>query len=446
MSIPLDQLYHFIENTAQKTCNDTVVIYRYWPHGSKKIQDLLPHKSYTWNEYIESVQVICHDQEPLDFVGNASNTDHGTESTDSQWYRLREQHGLVPNACNLRWKVNIFDQCVLLHSEKRSSNLDAYQKDDYVPCYYWSHAMIAQDWFRYARHQTIQKANEQLFLIYNRSWTGTREYRAKFAEMLTQHSLLDSCRTWFNTVDPDLGTKIADHAFANATWKPNVDLEKYFSKSQSSSNFSAHIDFDDYANTAIEVVLETLFDDDRLHLTEKTLRPIACGQPFILAATHDSLDYLKSYGFQTFDSVWDESYDQETDPHQRLCKIIQLMKTIQAWHPQQRAEKLAQAQAIAEQNKKHFYSDAFFDQVTNELQHNLKHCIDQVESTNTSKKFFQIRKRLAQVPEIRQILTLATDHPDRHANPDMFRSYTRPNILKVISRARNYYLQNFKNN
>jgi hypothetical protein len=46
-------------------------------------------------------------------------------------------------------------------------------------------------------------------------------------------------------------------------------------------------------------VAETVFDT-RIHLTEKTLRPIACGHPFILAAGPGSLKYLQTYGFRTF--------------------------------------------------------------------------------------------------------------------------------------------------
>jgi hypothetical protein len=90
-----------------------------------------------------------------------------------------------------------------------------------------------------------------------------------------------------------------------------------------------------------------LFDDDRLHLTEKSLRPIACKQPFILAATHGSLQYLKDYGFKTFDSVWDENYDTIEDPYQRMLAIIQLMKNICAWTPEEKISKMQSEQMPA---------------------------------------------------------------------------------------------------
>jgi hypothetical protein len=69
-------------------------------------------------------------------------------------------------------------------------------------------------------------------------------------------------------------------------------------------------------------VLETLFDDHRWHLTEKSLRPIACGKPFVLMATPGSLQYLRQYGFKTFDGLIDETYDSIQNPKQRLQAVL----------------------------------------------------------------------------------------------------------------------------
>jgi hypothetical protein len=33
MSIPLDRLYHYIENIAKEIRGDDVLIYRFYPHG-----------------------------------------------------------------------------------------------------------------------------------------------------------------------------------------------------------------------------------------------------------------------------------------------------------------------------------------------------------------------------------------------------------------------------
>jgi hypothetical protein len=177
---------------------------------------------------------------------------------------------------------------VLLHSEQRSSELASYQQDGFVTVYYWSHAIIARDWFRFAQHVEQQKQVSKTFLIYNRAWAGTREYRLKFAELLIDYDLIDDCATTVNAVDPESGVHYAHHAFVNPAWRPTKVLENYFAENQTNSNRSADFEIQDYENTDIEVVLETLFDDTRWHLTEKILRPIACGQPFILAAAPGS--------------------------------------------------------------------------------------------------------------------------------------------------------------
>ena len=51
-------------------------------------------------------------------------------------------------------------------------------------------------------------------------------------------------------------------------------------------------------------------------------------QPFIVFAAPRMLEYLRSYGFKTFDTVWDESYDQETDHDSRKLKILKLINDL----------------------------------------------------------------------------------------------------------------------
>jgi hypothetical protein len=438
MSIPLDRLYEFIETAALNACDDNVVIYRFWPHGSKNIKDLMRMRTYTWSELLLSLPIVCHDQEPLDFEANQDNSDH-VFHPHSKWYQLLVNHGMAPKKFNLRWAGNIFDRCVLLHSEQRSADVEKYLAHDYVPTYYWSHAIIALDWFRYAQHTDIKPDSTKQFLIYNRAWSGTREYRLKFAELLLEHDLISHCRTWLNPVDPQTQQHYQDHKFQGPQWRPNRILDQEYPCSTVTACYSADIDIKDYASTDIEVVLETLFDDNRLHLTEKSLRPIACGQPFVLAATHGSLEYLRSYGFQTFSDLWDESYDQETDPVRRLQKIVQLMVDMSRWSPERRNNIMQQARLIAQANKQHFFSQAFRDQVIRELSTNLQTALHEIQMSNRSQKFFTSRRQLATVPEIQQILTNVTDHPDRELHPEFFKNYNRQNILQVVKRARQYY-------
>ena len=66
MNIPLDRLYQYIENIAQEIRGDRVIIYRFWPHGSKKLKDF--RSLYTYPTDVSKFSypgMIMHDQEPL---------------------------------------------------------------------------------------------------------------------------------------------------------------------------------------------------------------------------------------------------------------------------------------------------------------------------------------------------------------------------------------------
>ena len=68
-----------------------------------------------------------------------------------------------------------------------------------------------------------------------------------------------------------------------------------------------------YENTCFELVNETLGEvdgDDSFYLTQKTIKPIAMGHPFIVLSTKHFLKNLKELGFKTFGDFIDESYDE----------------------------------------------------------------------------------------------------------------------------------------
>jgi hypothetical protein len=386
MTIPLDSLYQYILNIVKTMCSDSVIIYRFWPHGSKNINNFTPLLPFdNWAEQQIALTLSCYDQEPLqyDLYKNSIGERNQSNSNDDDWVALCKSLNCASLLKNFNFYPGIFEKTLLLHSEKRSHNLKKYQLDgDNIPVYYWSHAVISLDWFRYAQHESFKKDSKKTFLIYNRAWSGTREYRLKFAELIIMLNLHDHCQTSISAIEPELGIHYSQHKFQNPEWQTSETLEKYFPINTAQSNYSASFNSDDYNSTDIEIVLETLFDDDRLHLTEKSLRPIACAQPFILTGTRGSLEYLRGYGFKTFDTIWDESYDLIEDPEQRLICITNLMKQITTWRPNDRLQKLKQAQIIADYNRRHFFSQEFFKLVADELTSNLKLAVDELYSTN----------------------------------------------------------------
>lgn len=77
-----------------------------------------------------------------------------------------------------------------------------------------------------------------------------------------------------------------------------------------SSGHMAQSLFRHYSKFNIELVCETYTMGDTFFPTEKTIRPIVGNKPFIVYGPRNYLNNLKKEKFQTFGSLWDESYDQ----------------------------------------------------------------------------------------------------------------------------------------
>jgi len=364
MSVPTHNLYDFIHQTLER---------HYWviyfsPFGEKNLSfarrmqkdmsdinhpvtgltdvtayKILPEENLTYT-HVHNFQPVlfCHDQEPLQF-------DHYNDSSPFQLsllQRVKKDHtkGNVDNL-NLRLTLprNWRKTWVLLHSEINSPELEKYESTGrYRGSYFFSHAFLALDWYRYAKYDPafdISLPKKQTFLIYARDYTGSRFYRKKFVDRI-------------HNISP--GSIIGS-------------IDGSGSSSDSSSIYHAP----DFCQTDISLVLETIFESQRIHLTEKTLRPIACGHPFILAAGPGSLEILRKYGFRTFHPWIDERYDLETDKDIRTEMILAEMQRIESLGAIEKKQMLDFCQEIALHNKKTFFSDEFFRLIVKELKDNV---------------------------------------------------------------------------
>ena len=318
MSVPTTNLYNFITQVLE---NKFLIKY-FYPWGEKAFQNIIDNdedrRPNLW--YRELPVVLCHDQEPLDF----------------DLYNNKD--------LNLRWAdpLNESKYWILLHSELNSSQVIQYESTGLFKCaYWWSHAVIARDWYRFAEYdQRLLESHSKVanWLVYARDTTGKREYRKRFLDMLKFIS--------------------------------SVQLGSINTNAVITSNSSAEYNHEDYTKTNCSIVLETVFDN-RIHLTEKTLRPIACGHPFMILSGPGTLKYLRTYGFETFHPFIDESYDLETDVDRRMVMVLSEMDRINKL-PQADQDHVWKACAvIARRNKELFFSDRFFNSITQELRNNV---------------------------------------------------------------------------
>lgn len=108
-----------------------------------------------------------------------------------------------------------------------------------------------------------------------------------------------------------------------------------------------------YDNTCFSFVCETFINKNSNNIiwaSEKTAKPIAFQHPFVILGSMGILQTLKSIGFETFENLFDESYDTESDWTKRLDILTNNVKQFQK----------RPYDSITEQKIKHNY-ELFFD-------------------------------------------------------------------------------------
>jgi hypothetical protein len=130
--------------------------------------------------------------------------------------------------------------------------------------------------------------------------------------------------------------------------------------------------FEEAADSLVYVPTETVYFGRRQHITEKTFKAIALEMPFVLVAPAGSLAYLREYGFKTFDSIFDESYDTETDDIRRIERVTKLLKELNDLSVTERQAVHRACLPVVEHNFEHFYGQDFSKILWKELLNMLK--------------------------------------------------------------------------
>lgn len=360
-------------------------MYLFYPHGAKNISNLVGLNSILHKENVVRPLVICNDQEPLnfDFYKN-----HSVEHVEHAHQLLKQSVSKdILRDSNLSLAVypwcNWYDKIILVHSEKNSKDLALYESREYVGAYYWAHAIVARDWYRFAEHDVRLRSSfvpDIDFLIYSRDWSGSREYRLKFQELLFEHQLNTSSLTSIRKIN-DFNISAKDHVFINSDLKPkSFEFLRHLVENKHSAHASATYSTQDITCCKISVVLETVVDDNKIHLTEKTIRPLACGHPFVVAAGPGALEYIRSYGFKTFSPWIDEDYDSETNVVKRLQKIIFSMKKFNSLESDKKYRAYQEIKKIANYNQQWFFSQQFTHLLHDELRSNINLALQKIKT------------------------------------------------------------------
>jgi hypothetical protein len=91
----------------------------------------------------------------------------------------------------------------------------------------------------------------------------------------------------------------------------------------SDNNWQRYFSPNWYNSTAFSIVAETTIEKNKsLLITEKTFKPMAFYHPFIVWGQPGVLSHLQNLGFETFMNIFNETYDNITDPMSRLLCIV----------------------------------------------------------------------------------------------------------------------------
>jgi hypothetical protein len=318
------------------------------------------------DDVIETDYVFFHDQEPVDVDLYSTLFDEViTRNLD-----IQQPEGPGTQV--------MFDGHIVV-SERGHNVEQIEQRYGWKSHYYFYHGWACQDWFRgYDRSFLIPRARDrrptQTFMSPNRIVAGKRDHRVLFLYNMfrqgLEHNHISAPR-----ICPAEQVDIA--SIAQKYTNVYQDITQVFEAAQLPKVFVGEstqemtscwlTNFQEAQDSLVYVPTETVYFGRRTHLTEKTFKAIALEMPFVMVAPAGSLAYLREYGFRTFDSIFDESYDEETDDIRRIERVTQLLKDLDGLGQRERQQIHRACVPIVEHNFNHFYRGGFSDVLWTEL-------------------------------------------------------------------------------
>lgn len=354
--IRIDEIYNHTFWPWVKTTLPQTRMFFCDPPGDSRPQSL---RNFGNDDVTELKYIFLHDQEPI---------------------HLDVHHDLFQEVLNSNIDLDHRRgprQCAIITSEYQSEPVEQVcDRFGWQSFYYFFHGWAALDWYRgYDRTFLIAKPEQRTitrsFINANRIIGGRRDHRI----MLMYHLLKSGVQNaWmsFPIICPAEGLHISD-----LSAKLGPDVKRVFQEAALPLCFPGETDhpmhscwlslFEENTTSLAHVITETVYTGRRHHLTEKSFKPICLKMPFIMVSTAGSLDYLRRYGFKTFDNIWNEDYDDESDDQIRLQKIAALLKDLDDQSPAELQKMYRASWPVVQHNHEHFYGGGFEQVLWHEL-------------------------------------------------------------------------------
>ena len=204
-----------------------------------------------------------------------------------------------------------------------------------VPNWFWYNESLMIKHLDIATNYVPQRTNQKCFLMPIRRSKTFRDQIIKKFETLLENSIYSYQFGWRKKELPIY----SDH-------KIDINPDRIFEKEW-------------YDQTYFSVVVETTVGSEShlidgtipdIFVTEKTFKPIAYQHPFLILGLKGTLNFLKNNGFETYDHIFDESYDNIESFDLRLDAIY---KNIKNFNKEQYLD--PQTENKIKHNHAHFY-------------------------------------------------------------------------------------------
>lgn len=274
---------------------------------------------------------------------------------------------------------------ILANSEHSDIKRHICRDRNMMDWYYFYHGFAVLDWFRDARYLESPTDISRAFCSLNHLVRGKRAYRMALLARFYEHGITDRGLISFHGDRTQCQKELADPA-GPLTARDRDIIDRFvcaqalpltLDNDSVCAAFSArfgHREFAMWQQAFLHVVNETVFYDAKLHLTEKTFKPIVAMRPFVLAAAPGNLEYLRSYGFKTFGDWIDESYDHCTDAETRLDLIATQVARIASLSMSELRAMHRDMMPVLQHNRSHLFGE-FRNIIVDELVDNFDACI-----------------------------------------------------------------------
>jgi len=179
----------------------------------------------------------------------------------------------------------------------------------FYPFYYYR----SKDWFKKTHQQNINNDRK----TYDFSCLNMSAHPHRISNWLLIKDIPNSLITFHNDEKfNNNNIKLTDSE--QQLWtllKGNLPKRKFDPELDDTSDLA-------YTDSYINLVTETTVCN-KVFVTEKTWKPIASGQLFLVLGNPGIIGHLRSIGIDCFDDIIDHSYDSIEDPRERMFEVNQ---------------------------------------------------------------------------------------------------------------------------